>query len=298
MQILNMREQFVRTCIDLMEENPKVVLVLAEISVSTFNDMKLPPSISKRIINVGIREQLVVGVASGLAKEGFMPIIHTYVPFLVERPYEQLKIDFGHEGVKGVFVSIGASYDAPDTGRTHHSPGDVAIIQAMPDWDVFVPGHGGEVDTFMRHAVTTNQNTYIRLSTQTNSRSHMDASLEMIETKSSGSGNFVVAVGPMLDVVLDAVKEMDVTVLYAPTLKHIDASVLAARGKNIVLVEPYLSGTSAALLSNALYDRPHRLLCLGVKNIELRNYGEPHEHSAVHGLDRMGIERSIAAFLS
>jgi transketolase len=70
-----------------------------------------------------------------------------------------------------------------------------------------------------------------------------------------------------------------------------------AGGTDVVLVEPYLAGTSAAEVAAALADRPHRLLSLGVRNTELRHYGSGREHRAAHGLDAAGIRRSIAEFL-
>ena len=68
-------------------------------------------------------------------------------------------------------------------------------------------------------------------------------------------------------------------------------------GTDAVLVEPYLAGTSAAEVSAALRDRPHRLLALGVENPELRRYGTGPEHRAAHGLDAAGIARSLEGFL-
>jgi transketolase len=64
-----------------------------------------------------------------------------------------------------------------------------------------------------------------------------------------------------------------------------------------VLVEPYLAGTSAAEVSVALADRPHRLLSLGVPNAEFRHYGRPAEHRAAHGLDAAGIRASLERFV-
>ena len=64
-------------------------------------------------------------------------------------------------------------------------------------------------------------------------------------------------------------------------------------GTDVVLVEPYLAGTSAAQVSAALADRPHRLLALGVANVELRRYGTGPDHRAAHGLDAAGIRRSL-----
>jgi transketolase len=70
----------------------------------------------------------------------------------------------------------------------------------------------------------------------------------------------------------------------------------ALRGTDVVLVEPYLVGTSAAEVSAAMIDRPHRLLSLGVPNEEFRHYGKPEEHRAAHGLDAAGIRASVDGF--
>jgi transketolase len=72
---------------------------------------------------------------------------------------------------------------------------------------------------------------------------------------------------------------------------------LVGEGGDVVLVEPYLAGTSAAEAAAALTDRPHRLLSLGVANVELRRYGQGREHRAAHGLDAAGLRRSFTGFL-
>jgi transketolase len=66
----------------------------------------------------------------------------------------------------------------------------------------------------------------------------------------------------------------------------------------VVLVEPWLAGTSAHVVADALCDVPHRLLALGVGRRELRRYGTAGEHVAAHGLDAAGIRASITGFLA
>ena len=98
---------------------------------------------------------------------------------------------------------------------------------------------------------------------------------------------------------LAAVEGLDVTVLYASTVRPFDAATLRATlgTPDVVLVEPYLAGTSAAAASAALVAVPHRLLALGTARGEVRRYGTPEEHDALHGLDAGGIRRSLERFL-
>jgi transketolase len=252
------------------------------------------------VLNVGIREQLMVSVGGGLALAGMRPIVHTYAPFLVERAYEQVKLDLGHQGVHAVLVSIGASYDAAPSGRTHQAPEDVALMDSVPGFSVVVPGHPAEVGTLLRGAFGALDagSAYLRLSTEANREARpVSPALQVIRP---GRRAVVVAVGPMLSPVLEAVADLDVTVAYATTVRPFDAvglrSAEAGSGA-VVLVEPYLAGTSSHSVSSALASRPHRLLSLGVPRGELRRYGTPADHAVAYGLDAAGIRRSVTRFI-
>lgn len=294
----DMRTAFAETASALLEEDPLTAVVLAEISADMF--AKAMARHPDRVLNVGIREQLMISVAGGLALSGMRPIVHTYAPFLVERAYEQVKLDLAHQGVGAVLVSIGASYDAATAGRTHQAPEDVALIDSVPGFSVLVPGHPGEVPGLLRSAVgaLSSGSSYLRLSSGHNAAARpVSRSLQVVR---SGRRGVVVAVGPMLSPVLSAVGDLDVTVAYATTVRPFDsAGLLDLEGSSgtVVLVEPYLAGTSAFAVSAALASRPHRLLSLGVPRGELRRYGTPADHVAAHGLDAAGIRRSVTRFL-
>jgi transketolase len=297
-QAATMRETFALTVSELMDSDPRVAVVLADISGDLFADaLRKHPD---RVINVGIREQLLVSVAGGLALSGLRPVAHTFPSFLVERPFEQIKLDLGHQDVGAVLVSSGGSYDMSAGGRTHQSPGDVALLDTLPGWTVHVPGHPAEADRLLRAAMPGDDRVYLRLSVQANAQPVHGDGVRIVRR---GGRGVVLAVGPMLDRVLAATGTMDVTVAYTSTIRPLDgaglrAAVLAADRPDVVLVEPYLAGTSAHLVNTALEDVAHRVRALGVsRELELRMYGTPEDHDAAHGLDAGGIAASVRSFL-
>lgn len=295
-----MRERFISVTSRLLDEDLRLAVVLAEITMDGFRPaQRRHPD---RVINVGIREQLLVGVGGGLALTGLRPVVHTFASFLVERPFEQVKLDFGHQGTGGVLVSASASYDWPAGGFTHMAPGDVALLDTLDGWTVHVPGHPDEAEALLRHAYAAGDDkVYVRLSQQSNAAPRPVDGLGL-RTVREGRAGVVVAVGPLLDNVLAATEGLDLTVLYAATVRPFDdAALRAAVGRAapaVVLVEPYLAGTSAAAAGGALADVPHRVLGLGVGRAELRRYGTLEEHTAAHGLDPHGLRERIGAFLT
>ncbi|MFF2081501.1 transketolase family protein [Kitasatospora sp. NPDC058162] len=293
-----MRDRFVDVTTRLLDEDPRLAVVLADITAAAFEPARRRHP--GRVVNVGIREQLLIGAAGGLALTGMRPIAHTFASFLIERPWEQVKLDLVHQGVGAVLVSAAGSYDWPAGGRTHMSPGDVALLDTLPDWTVHVPGHPDEAEQLLRDAYADgDRNVYVRLS------AHQNAEPVAVEpgrftTVRTGGRGVVLAVGPMLDAVLAATAGLDVTVLYAATVRPFDAAGLrAALGDkaDVVLVEPYLAGTSANEAHAALGDRAHRVLALGVPREEHRQYGSIPEHLAAYGLDAASLRDRIGTFL-
>jgi len=293
-----MRTVFGRTVTELLDEDPRAALVLADISVTEYlgEAVRRHP---ERAVNLGIMEQAMVGVAAGLAMEGFRPIAHSLAPFMAERPYEQLKLDFGYQGLGGTFVSVGGSYDYAAEGATHHAPADVTLMLAIPGMEVLVPGHGEEVAALLRATYPNDRPTYLRASKATNPES-FDVAPGRIEVLRRGTAATVLAFGPMLGRTLDACHGLDVTVAYATSLRPFDAGGLAEiTGPEplVIAVEPFYEGTSVPLLTQALRHTPARFVSLGVPRAFIHAYGTAADIDGDLGLDAPGLRARIAAEL-
>lgn len=294
---LLMREQAAETAADLLDEDPRVALILAEISTGQFG--RALDAHPDRAVNVGIMEQTMVGVAAGFAMEGFLPVVHTITPFLVERPLEQIKLDFGYQGLEGTFVSVGGSYDYTSEGFTHHSPGDVQVMLTVPGMEVLVPGAADELDRLFRATYADGHPTYLRTSTATNEVPR-PVEVGRLDVVRRGLGATVIAVGPMLDRTLVAVEGLDVTVLYVTTVLPFDADGLAREAADVpevIAVTSFLEGTLTPLMTRAMAHRPSRFESIGLGREVLREYGTPQDHERARGLDTAGIRERIARFL-
>lgn len=289
-----MRERFNSVTRDLLTNDPQAVLVLAAIGSDAFSS-GLPSDARSRVIDVGIREQTMIGVAGGLALEGFRPIVMTYAPFLVERPFEQIKLSLTHQDVHATLVSVGGSWDASGSGRTHQAPEDVAVMATLPGWTIHVPGHPEEAEDALRTAHASDASHYVRLTVDQNRDAVPTAGRVVTMRRGSDTAPTILVIGPLLDDVLEASQGLDATVIYTNVPMPLDARGLAASviGTHLVVVEPYLEGTSVAQVAKALSSRPMMIDAIGVSDPELRQYGNSRELKAAHRLDAEGIRRSL-----
>ena len=292
-----MRQQMVKTLENLLAQDERLVLLLADVSRSLFdNAFRNHP---QRTLNLGILEQTMTSVAAGLALEGFIPVLHTIAPFLIERPFEQIKDDFCYQRLGGNFISIGASYDYSTEGMTHQGSGDVQILKSLPGMQIVVPGTAREFDSLFRETYANDSPTYYRLSTKTNT---VESPVEFgkLSVLKQGPLATVIAVGPMLTPVLSAVADMDVTILYCTTVAPFDAETLrhAAQGNNIIVVEPYYTGVLVPDISLAMKHVATRIEAIGVPHELLTHYGTPEQHDEAVGLTAHHIRTRIQIFLS
>lgn len=291
-----MRKQFVKTVQRLMAKDKHLVLLLGDIGVYGFrNVFKQYP---QRSYNIGICEQAMTSLAAGLSMEGLIPVLHSIAPFVVERCYEQLKIDLCYQNLSANIVSVGASYDYVALGCTHHCPGDIPILRALPGMQIVIPGHAAEFDRLFNSAYSNSSPTYFRLSERKNLKNH-DVEFGKAKIIKSGTRATIIAVGPILDMVIKAVQGLDVCVLYYTTVSPFDDYTLRENCKSgkIVLVEPYYSGVMINDIHAALGENPVLIKSVGVPNKFLTDYGKVEEHDASIGLTPGNIRKQVEGII-
>ncbi len=144
-----MRKQFPKTVLELMDKDERIVVLLGDIGIFAFQDVfKKYPT---RCYNIGILEQTMVGMAAGLAMAGFIPIVHTIEPFLVDRAFEQIKLDFGCQELKGTIVGVDVSKTAPNLGYTHQSTYAIERMLRVQGMRVFECVDAKELDYTLKH---------------------------------------------------------------------------------------------------------------------------------------------------
>lgn len=293
---LTMREQMALTIADLFAHDERTALVLAAISKPLFAEVM--QNYPTRSIDVGIMEQTMISVAAGYALEGFIPFVHTMSPFLVERPYEQLKDDFCYQQLGGNFISTGASYDYSTEGMTHHGPADVALLSQLPGMQIVVPGTAHELDQLLRATYDNGSPTYYRTSVLENETDH-PIEFGKLTVLQQGKQATIIAVGPMLNLVKPLLAELDVTILYCTTVLPFDAQTLreTAPNSDIIIVEPYYEGALVPSVSLAMEHIPTRIKAIGVPHRIIKQYGTPEQLSIELGLTTASIQKQIKRFL-
>ena len=228
----------------------------------------------------------MVSVAGGLALTGLRPIAHSYAPFLVERAWEQIKLDLDHQGVGAILVSVGASYDASDRGpHPLLSPGDVALLDTLDGWTVHVPGPRRRGRPRCCAPPPTHDDpVYIRLSdASATTRPHRtDGAPGAAAARDAGRrrrGRADARPGARRDRAGSTSPSPTPTPRDRSTPTGYASSSGTSPAADRARLWSWSSRTSPAprptWSSQALADVPHRLLSLGVGRADLHRYGTP-----------------------
>ena len=137
-----MRRRFGKLINELARKDKKIVLIVGDIGYGIFDSFRKEHP--KNFINMGICEQSIIGVASGMALEGLKPWVYTITPFLIERPFEQIKLDINQQKANVCLVGFA---DYPTLGPTHSELNGGRLMSVFKNIKSYFPKSSDETES-------------------------------------------------------------------------------------------------------------------------------------------------------
>jgi len=162
-ELYDCRDAFAQTLVSLAESDDRIVAVVND-SVGSSKLGDFQERFPDRLVNVGIAEQAMVGVAAGLAAGGKLPFVSAASCFLTARAMEQIKVDIAYSQHHVVLCGQSPGVAYGELGPTHHSPEDLAWLRAIPGLDIVVPADPAETAAAVRWAAAHDGPVYLRIS--------------------------------------------------------------------------------------------------------------------------------------
>lgn len=303
----SLRKRFAETALSLAESDSSVVVLVGDISHGLFSEYRA--KFPDRYFNVGILEPAMASIAAGLSMVGLKPIVHTIAPFLIERSFEQLKLDFSYQGLSAMFISVGGAFDYSNLGCTHHSYIDTAMVASLDDSTVISPVSETELESLMvqSHAKWRGL-TYIKLTENGLGDYSSDGSIRLgvPVLRSVGDGQVaVISVGPTFVQVEEALSDLALqkrpTHIHIHTIKPIDFKTLDSLlgdSTKVLVVEQSMStsGIAGNIALSTDLTKPRQVISLGLSGF-VRGYGTYSELLEESGLDSVSIANKLRALM-
>jgi transketolase len=246
-----MRDIFIENIFNRMSIDDKIFFVCADFGAPKLDDLR--NKFKDRFINVGIAEQNLINVSTGLALEGFTVYCYAIAPFLTMRAYEQIRINISlHAQVKELNINLigvgaGLSYDV--TGPTHHCLEDISIMRTLPNINLYSPCDWYTVNELFETSINLKKPKYFRLDAKSLPQLHNVINKEDFENGYielfSGNETCIISTGYMTHKAIKAVKILNdqnfsVGLIDMITLKPVNEKLLAgilSKYKHIVTIE-------------------------------------------------------------
>ncbi|KKU09820.1 MAG: hypothetical protein UX12_C0001G0016, partial [Candidatus Collierbacteria bacterium GW2011_GWC1_45_47] len=284
------------------KRNEKVVALCADLreSVRVEGFSKAYPD---RYIEVGVAEQNMIGIAAGLALEGFIPFAASYAVFSPGRSWDQIRVSvaYTHSNVKIVGGHAGISV-GPD-GATHQAMEDIAMMRVLPNMIVVVPCDAEQTKKATLALADYKGPAYLRLTrSKTAMFTNRSTPFEIGKAQILRTGKqlTIVGCGPVLYSALMAAEELkeeiDIEVINMHTIKPLDADALIRSakktGKVLTIEEHQVNGGLGGAVAEVLAEQaPTKMLRLGM-NDAFGESGDSDELMTKYGLDKDGVVRA------
>lgn len=227
-----MRDSFIQRLYELACDNPKIMLLTGDLGFGVFNTFseRLP----KQFLNVGVAEQSLIGVATGLALEGKIPFVYSLANFPTLRCLEQIRNDACYHDANVKIVSMGGGFSYGALGMSHHATEDLSILRALPNMTIVAPSDDWEAAEATSALVKTSGTCYLRLDkTSAKANHHPAESFRLGKGRQLRDGDDItlISTGGILVEALQAARilslqDIECRVVSLHTLKPLDEELI------------------------------------------------------------------------
>lgn len=301
-----MRDAFSRALVQAALDDPRRLLLTGDHGYALFDEFRA--RCPGQYLNAGVAEQNMVGVAAGLAKAGFRPVVYGLSAFVPVRVLEQIKLDVCYEELPVVFIGDGAGVVYSHLGSSHQSTEDVAALRALPHLAILSPADDREMTACLDLAFARAGPVYVRMGKADLGRVHAGEpalTWGRLCPVQAGNGPLAwVATGSMVRTALAASRSWPGSAVWsAPCLKPLDGAglrrELAGRAAVVTLEEhSVFGGLGSAVAEAAAEEGTFRVCRIGVEDRFSRRCGTHAYLLREHGLDVPAVVRRVQAFLS
>jgi len=298
-----LRNTFVDTVTEVGLLDPKLIVLVSDISHFRFR-----PFFEKRprqYYNVGICENTVLNMASGLSSMGFHLVVHTFSSFLVERSFEQIKLGFGYQKLGCNILTIGAGVDYPFHGCTHHVYGDFALIKTIDGSQIVFPVTDIEFNRLFKQTYNNGKLTVFRIPQYSHDIEFAPEDIVFGKgiTAREGDNLTIVVLGQPLKTVMDSIAPLEAMgvspeVIYLHTVKPLDSELInksLEKTKKCLVIEEH--GIYGGVFDDVLRcskDMSHiKYDCINFGDKFIHQYGNYEQHHNRLGFSVEGIIRKV-----
>lgn len=301
-----MKQRSLETFDALARNDERIVFIGSDLGTKTLRAFR--NDFPERFFMEGISEQHLVGMAAGLAMDGFIPFVSTFSTFFSRRALEQIAIDVCLHRLPVRFFALGGGLANAHLGPTHCATDDVALMRALPNMTVLVPADADECELLVKSTPDVSGPVYMRLTSGGDEilAGGTPAPIGKARTVADAENPdvMILSCGAITQQVITAVSllaERSITarVVHFHTVSSLDADVFdSVRSLRLVVTaeEHNLAGGFGSAVLEALADRPGPLppvLRLGLPHEFVEGYGDRGYLLSKYGLDASGISGAI-----
>ncbi len=230
-----MRTRFIQTLCKLAEKDPKIFLVCGDLGYSVLEvfAQKFPD----RYLNAGVAEQNMMGIAAGLAADGYTPFVYSIANFPTLRCLEQVRDDVIYHGANVKIVAVGGGVAYGSLGYTHHGIEDLGILRTLPEIRILAPGDPIEAELATEWVAQTQGPCYLRIGKAGEPKVHaVDDAVKkqwgkILPVIEASKTTAVLTTGGVLEVASREVKELGYSLYSVPFIRPFDRKGLLAIAK-------------------------------------------------------------------